>query len=330
MNLLQRTGSKTDAVAVMVKSDIFETLGSENVYLCSLNDRVALMLWLRHKTTGKDILVANTHLSFPHNASDRRNQMCQMEILTKFIDQFAQRHGIESATRIVLGDFNVEGHSPVCNHLRASGFYSCFEVCPPSNRGLTPIPANPDDNDTTRSDDITTTDNLNAATLSALHLSPDAAVCGRTGQHIVTHHSDAEAEQENLEEPDDSPLDVDAASDEVKVTSEPISADRRPSAVAPLHHHQYSSVTASDFFVSHHTHKEEDLGVDHIFVRPELLYASEAAEKSGQLKEGVFVSASQVLPSGLSCNEWPLDFASISDHRPVQATIVFGRAVSGN
>ena len=49
---LQRTGSKTDAVAFFIKKKDFKILGSENVLLCSQSDRVGLILWLQHKLSG--------------------------------------------------------------------------------------------------------------------------------------------------------------------------------------------------------------------------------------------------------------------------------------
>ena len=64
------SGKKTDSVAIAVKKDVFEILGSENIYLCSIGDRVALVLHLHHKATGKsagielhiicNILIAST------------------------------------------------------------------------------------------------------------------------------------------------------------------------------------------------------------------------------------------------------------------------------
>jgi hypothetical protein len=204
-------------------------------------------------------------------------------------------------------------------------------VCPPANRGLSPVPQLEGEGETPapfwteeKSVDSDTTDHsesINANTISALHISPSAAVCGRPGQHIVTHHSNSEAEQEK-----------DRGEDSAVVTLGVVPVEEEEGLVDDgritplLHHHQYCSVTPpSDYFVSHHTHKEEDLGVDHIFIRPELLYGVERQDERGPLIEGVFVAASQVLPASLSCSEWPLDFASISDHRPVQASIVFGR-----
>jgi hypothetical protein len=84
---LQRTGLKTDAVALAIKRSEFTVMGCTDVTLCTLGDRVALLLWLRHIRTGRNVLVANTHLSFPHSYFDRVFQMRQMKTLTMCIDR---------------------------------------------------------------------------------------------------------------------------------------------------------------------------------------------------------------------------------------------------
>lgn len=98
--MLPRSGKKTDAVALVINAKDFEVLGREDIHLCSMGDRVALLLYLLHKDTGKHVLVANTHLSFPHHALDRLNQMQQMKKLISSIDAFAERHSIKTVTRI--------------------------------------------------------------------------------------------------------------------------------------------------------------------------------------------------------------------------------------
>ena len=131
--ILQRTGEKMDAVAIAIKSDIFEVCGIENVHLCTYGDRVALLLWLKHRSTGFNLLVANTHLSFPHNTIDKINQVSQMKKLTSVIHEYASEHSISTAPALIMGDFNVESYSPVCDHLKSAGYFSCFEISPPVN-----------------------------------------------------------------------------------------------------------------------------------------------------------------------------------------------------
>ena len=57
IRVLQRTGLKDDAVALVIKNDIFEIKGSENVSLCTQGDRVALLVWLCHRKTGIIIII---------------------------------------------------------------------------------------------------------------------------------------------------------------------------------------------------------------------------------------------------------------------------------
>ena len=246
--LLQRPGRKTDAVAIIIKSSVFDTLGVEKVYLHTMGDRVALLLWLRHRESQTDFLVANTHLSFPHNSMDRLNQMQQMKNLTTVIEMYAFRHNISlQATRIVMGDFNVESQSPVCDHLRNVGYVSCFEVSPPINAAM-------------------------------------------------------------------------------------------------------GLVDSLSGFVSHRNHNKEDVGVDHIFIKQsnhtslstptapllpphgleENITTSSEEEllgRSGSKHDHVFIESCVVLPRDVGCREW-IDNFNISDHRPVMASIIYGRPVS--
>lgn len=257
VRMLQRTGSKLDAVVIAVKKDAFDVLGSLNVVLCTLSDRVALVLWLRHKATGKHFIVANTHLSFPHSALDKINQLRQMATLTNAMEDFARANQVSSATRMIMGDFNVEYTSRVCEHLRSLGYISCFEVSSPLNPRLTP-------------------------------------------------HS--------MEDP-----------------------------------HQPKALRKRTLrFVSHRNHRNEDVGVDHIFVRAEspflesatpvvsstptsnafvdhtqLVHEQHSEDHHTKNEESyrVFVDNSRVLPLKVPCTDWENNFM-VSDHRPVGATLI--------
>lgn len=254
------TPSQMDAVALVVKRTEFEILGHKNVNLFSA-DRIALLLWLQHKQTGKNMIIANTHLSFPHTALDRMLQMRQMNTLEAEIAAFEVQNQLTSATRVVVGDFNVEAQSPVCASLRRSGYVSGMDIM-------------------------------------------------------------------------DEPLPVSPAHVELS------SAD-----------HSVESKLAYKRWISHRTHRSEDLGVDHVFMKPEIEWSLEGKETVGTLPEsslvstplvqtsngsaspirkatgGVFIDSASVLPAGLCSQSWPQNFA-VSDHRPVKVSLVFGRAAS--
>ena len=260
--ILQRSGRKLDAVALLVKQEKFEVLAAENIYLCALADRVALLLWLRHRVTNKDVLIANTHLSFPHNALEKMNQMKQIKNLTSTMDRFAKEHHLSKVTCMIVGDFNVESNSPVCDHLRLNGYHSCFEVMPPV--------------DTSKQHEVTQTNSFATTTSTTTSSSKE--------------------------------------------------------------------VTPKVSFVSHRNHQAEEVGVDHIFIRPETMSAlhiglpatedqdkdgettsqtvPEKSLKSQKMHEKLFVESCHVLPSDLCWSHWNDKF-TISDHRPVGSTIVF-------
>jgi hypothetical protein len=235
----------------LINKDAFNILGRRDVYLCTHGDRVALILWLRHKSTGKHFVVANTHLSFPHNKFDRLNQVRQMQMLTEAMDMFAKQSGIKRSTRMIMGDFNVESESPVCDHLRDLGYYSAFEVKPPSWRDpsdpqgrmkdATPAAPQSDDSgiavvkEACTSNQRTSVRIKDESELSSSHRTHCEAECAKRRECL----DDADCE---LCEGDEERCDT--------INS------RNNYYFAPQ-------------FVSHRTHRREDLGVDHIFICPE-------------------------------------------------------------
>lgn len=325
-----------DAVALAIKSSTFTIMGGENITLYSAGDRVALLLWLKHNHTGKDFLIANTHLSFPHSSYDRINQMRQMRKLTSVIDAFALDNCINHATRVILGDFNVQGESPVCDHLRSEGYVSCAEISPPNNIETA----------TTRS--ILRQESLSYNTNQNVSCVQDFKICKLSSRPSDSHISSDESEL--IVPMKDSPI-----------TRYPVK------------------------FVSHRTHRSEDLGVDHIFVKPELEYkrqfASDTLSKGAEARSrrtdsnhnkttiesvhigvhnssvditvsydvstatdpkrqlnhhhsnlgeniecvgGIFVDGTEVIPNSKPSSHWETSF-TISDHRPIGACLVIGR-----
>ena len=76
-------------------------------------------------------------------------------------------------------------------------------------------------------------------------------------------------------------------------------------------------------------YRQEDLGVDHIFFKPELIMTSsvgisEQYSSKPQMSSCLFVAGSAVLPREKSCTHWDENF-TISDHRPVEAKLIFGQ-----
>ena len=83
---------KDDALALAIDEDQFEVRETSHVDLCRLNDRVGQIVWLYHKKAKKNIVLANTHLSFPHNEFDRMSQYDQINKLTSAIASFSRHY----------------------------------------------------------------------------------------------------------------------------------------------------------------------------------------------------------------------------------------------
>lgn len=147
---LQRTGSKADGVAVLLRRGKFEVRSSHGLSLSSVGDRVALVMHLRIvrpegdptviggvegtaavgegvTVEGEDLLLVNTHLAFPHHMLDRANQMSQILAVTNAVEGLVRDAGLPPMTpRVVVGDLNVEESDAVCRHLSENGFRSAF------------------------------------------------------------------------------------------------------------------------------------------------------------------------------------------------------------
>lgn len=289
-----------DAVALAVKRDVFEIISKKNISLGSAGDRVALLILVKHNHSKKDMVVAATHLSFPHSAIDRISQMRQMRRLTSCIDNFAREHHVDHATRIVLGDFNVEGESPVCDHLRSEGYFSCSEITPPKN---------------------------------ILQSTEESVLRQESGQNGTIPEDVKISRLGSLERK--------------------ISLEEREER----YYHLNETAPISRYtvkFVSHRTHRSEDLGVDHIFIKPEFEFVSvnssssakssvsdqahespDTSARDGLNKErmicsgGVFVDGTEIVPHNTPCQTWVNSFV-VSDHRPFGACIVVGRKIPEN
>jgi len=338
MLMLQRTGTKLDAVVLLVKTNTFEIQKTENVYLCNMRDRVAIMAWLKHKQTGKDVIVANTHLSFPHNNLESISQVQQMEIITKVMDNFAHRYDISHVTRLVVGDFNAEMKSRVCDHLRKIGYSSCFEICPPFNSqpDSTSPPATSHNNN---GDDVTSPFSrsmqnqhygLTTFVSHRNHLKEDVGV-----DHIFVRPETSKAaikpvslvdwtlsasiEEDEEEQYYEDVLHHTHSNDSDASHSQKRRETRTHHNKSKDNHHHHNSPSFN------HSHPNHQLHTSH-HPSPQQQNLTTPTSES-MLTEKLFVDACRVLPRNKTHQLWDDDFR-ISDHRPVTATIIFGKRKS--
>jgi hypothetical protein len=181
-----------------------------------------------------------------------------------------------------MGDFNVENKSPVCDHLREVGYFSCFEVSQPQLSSLT----------------SSSNDNAIGTRSSLNNPSQDEEVRYSTSRDSVTEYCVIPTSK-NLQESDFSELNSSSASSNMPSSSaaETIGNEKQnqltqnlssPSSSSSLSSLSpsvqnttsstvsYSTVTKttkyrSPHFVSHFNHRQEEVGVDHIFIKPEVM-----------------------------------------------------------
>jgi endonuclease/exonuclease/phosphatase family metal-dependent hydrolase len=312
LRVLKRTGNKMDAVALAINGRLFQIMDTQNISLCPLSDRVALILWVKHRETEKSIVVASTHLSFPHSILDKVDQLHQMQTLITAMDTFAKINSIQHASRIIMGDFNVESRSPLCDHLRQCGYCSSFEVKPPENGEI--------------------------LDLSSLPISSSSSSFSCEPTPYTRDYDDSFLRPMNLDSLQN--ISSGAASNPFKDIK----------------------------FVSHLNHRNEELGVDHIFIRPETFPSSSSSSSQSidlekqpyiikentnsneclnpidsssststttaaehlavksriQQSDRIFITDCFVIPQQSKAVKWDKEFI-VSDHRPVKATVIFAR-----
>jgi endonuclease/exonuclease/phosphatase family metal-dependent hydrolase len=259
---LKRTAEgKHDAVALLVRSDGFSVRARCDVQLLSDGDRVALLLHLVQRSTGLHVVVANTHLTFPHTPYDSEQQLREVRALLRATDRFCEQQGVPAdSLRVVMGDFNVSQQSAACALLQQAGYSAAFLMEPPVN-GQPCASAGCE----------------GQAYMSRSRLLSRTSLLSSEGGSDLEGEREKEKEREREKEPEARPVDVPAP------------------ASAPS-------------WVSHRTHRQEELGVDHVFLRV-------AAER-----QRLEVYDTSVLPEALPCAAW-MDAFQLSDHRPVRATV---------
>jgi len=357
-------------VALAIRTKDFSLQGCKNIHLCTSGDRVALLLWLKHTATNKNVLIANTHLSFPHSGFDRMMQLRQMQHLMDEITAFGSLNDISegNSTRIIVGDFNVEGASPVCDLLKQAGYYSCFEVSPPVR-----------ENSNKLVDERRWRESAFEGKGGALEREKEE----EEEEEGEQGYGYGQAEEERRRRRTTSASSF--ASTNSNSTSTSTSASKAAAAAGNSMHleqHDMAHVKpgasiegaamqpqmctqeGADKWVSHHTHRNEDLGVDHIFIKPQVELLSHASgihsssssssnasttmttsppspqiavaqQTTAEAATEVVAFARPSYASGVFVAEsavLPLHLACdkwqtdflLSDHRPVLSTLVFG------
>lgn len=146
----KRPGKKEDGLATLIKKSTRAFVRNGNAVmphrirelsLLPRGDRVALLVALRLAPPAceppsadcrpRDLVIVNTHLTFPHAKLQKRTRLDQARSISKYVHSFCidaiEHHDPTGGLDVlVLGDLNGGTDSRVCNHLLRTGYSSCL------------------------------------------------------------------------------------------------------------------------------------------------------------------------------------------------------------
>ncbi|EGD77702.1 hypothetical protein PTSG_08794 [Salpingoeca rosetta] len=164
VHCLQRPKGRDDGVVVFVRNHI-QVVGTRRLHFDDSGMRVALLLHLRVRGStptpiapylirgthaealdntndadiaavphqpcpagdgSVDLILANTHFSFPHTQQEHEARLQQARVLATSVQDFAREQGV--GTSVLTGDFNGNVNSRSCAHLISCGYESLFHA----------------------------------------------------------------------------------------------------------------------------------------------------------------------------------------------------------
>eukprot|EP00903_Cladosiphon_okamuranus_P017828 g16407.t1 len=132
MFTLPRTEARGDGVACFVKEDI-DVLDKQDLRLKGVGGRVALVLRLGIGGGGeggggrREVVVANTHLLFPHARTFQILRIRELRKLLAFVECYTQTNDLAHLPVVLCGDFNGRTSGRVYQHLADRGFRCSYE-----------------------------------------------------------------------------------------------------------------------------------------------------------------------------------------------------------
>ncbi|CAF3687359.1 unnamed protein product [Rotaria sp. Silwood1] len=123
---LQRTGFLDDGLAILIDSNRVKFIDRYDMKLHDIGNRIGILLNLEFN--GKNILVINLHLTFPHNRFERRVRLKQMIKFLELIHKYQQANNLLNQCSIILsGDFNTTYYNDNVYQLIEKDFQSSFK-----------------------------------------------------------------------------------------------------------------------------------------------------------------------------------------------------------
>ena len=123
---LQRTDSLDDGLAVLVDFNYLKVLDKYELKLYDIGNRIGLLLNLEFN--GKNILLINIHLTFPHHKFECQVRLQQIKNFLELIHNYQiSKNLIDQCSIILCGDFNSSFHNDPVYQLIEKQFQSSYK-----------------------------------------------------------------------------------------------------------------------------------------------------------------------------------------------------------
>ncbi|KAG8458870.1 hypothetical protein KFE25_004204 [Diacronema lutheri] len=133
-----RRGRRRPDGLLTAVSRAWNVVGEVEVDFADVGDRCAQLLHVRRRVDGREVLLLNTHLLFPHNTASHRIQV--REVHKALAAVHAYKRGARGARGqplplVLCGDLNSPPRGEVASLLRAHGFVSSYHECAARRQG---------------------------------------------------------------------------------------------------------------------------------------------------------------------------------------------------
>lgn len=134
---LARTNNRGDGLLTAVRKDNFRVINHRDLLLNNIGDRVAQLLHVelvnpfyqsRNNNVRQEILIVNTHLLFPHDASLCLVRLHQVYEILQNVEAYQKEHKLNPMPILLCGDWNGSKRGHVYKFLRSQGFMSSYDT----------------------------------------------------------------------------------------------------------------------------------------------------------------------------------------------------------
>ncbi|XP_074588235.1 putative calcium-binding protein At1g02270 isoform X2 [Curcuma longa] len=134
---LPRTNNRGDGLLTAVRRDCFRIIDYHEMLFNDLGDRVAQLLHVesvvplwqgRSSSINVQIIIVNTHLLFPHDASLCIVRLQQVYKILQSIETYQKENNLSPIPIVLCGDWNGSKRGQVYKFLRSQGFVSSYDA----------------------------------------------------------------------------------------------------------------------------------------------------------------------------------------------------------